>query len=451
MRYLAVASLAIAVRLPNVWRAALSQDEVFSARIVREPTVTSAVRHVVRTESTPPLWYLLGWLVHHLGVPVVDVRLLSVAFGGALAVVVLALASEVLPRGYAFVAALLAALAYQPVAHGAELRAYELLALLAAVLGLLLVRSLRTQSPRLDIAVGATVWAGLLTHYFFVFSVAAAVAWLWLDPQARPLRRRATLAVAAAGAAAAPWLPGFVAQFGHDRYWWIPRFSARVVLVTPLHVFAPLGVHHLAAGLVVLAVTVAGCWVLARRSPAGRAIVLLAGVPIVLAAALWAGGMRIYAVRNLIETAPFVVVAVAAALSSLRRAAVPAAVAAVAAAGAVCLTVTATTPPQYQAIARALVAAGWRPSDPIAVFGNFFSFRAPLEWYLPHDPLLDVSSATGSDCPAVFVVSPARDGSFDVDRMTGVPARVRHATLLASMRGAHCVRLSRNPRLEPLS
>lgn len=451
MRYLGVAAIAIAVRLPNVWRAALTQDEVFSARILREPTVPGAVRHVIRTESTPPLWYLLGWIVHHIGVPVVDVRLLSVVFGGALAAVVLALASEILPRGYAFVAALLVALAYEPLAHGSELRSYELLALLAAVLGLLLVRSLRAPSRRLDIAVGVTVWAGLLTHYFFVFSVAAAVAWLWLDPQARPLRRRATLAIVAAGAAAAPWLPAFVAQFRHDRYWWIPRFSARVVLVTPLRVFAPLGVRHLAVGVVVLAVAATGGWFLARRSPAGRAVVMLAGAPIVLAAGLWAGGLRIYAVRNLIETAPFVVIAVAAALSSLRRAAVPATVASVAAAGAVCLTVAASQPPQYQAIARALVAAGWRPSDPIAVFGNFFSFRAPLEWYLPHDPLLDVSSATRADCPAVFVVSPARNGTFDVDRMTGVPARVRHATLLASMRGASCVRLSHNPRLVPLS
>lgn len=451
MRYVAVASIAIAVRLPNVWRAALSQDEVFSARILREPTIPGAVRHVVRTESTPPLWYLLGWIVHHAGVPVVDVRLLSVAFGGALACVVLALASEVLPRGYAFVAALLVALAYEPVIHGSELRAYELLALLAAVLGLLLVRSLRAPSRRLDIAVGVTVWAGVLTHYFFVFSVAAAVAWLWLDPHARPLRRRATLAIAASGAAAAPWLPGFVAQFHHDHYWWIPAFNPRVVLVTPLHVFTPLGVRHLVAGAVVLAVAAAGGWMLARQSASGRAIVALAAGPIVLAATLWASGMRIYAVRNLIETAPFTVIAVVAALSSLRRAAVPAAVAATAAAGAVCLTVVASPPPQYQAIARALVAAGWRPSDPIAVFGNFFSLRAPLEWYLPNGPLLDVSRATDAACPAVFVISPRGDGTFDVDRMTGVPARVRHATLLASMRGASCVRLSRNPRLVPLS
>src|SRR5581483_3476938 len=348
-------------------------------------------------------------------------------------------------------AGLVAALAYEPVVHGSQLRSYELLALLAALLGLLLVRSLRAPSRRLDIAVGATVWAGLLTHYFFVFSLAAVVVWLWVDPQARPLRRRATLAIASAGALAAPWLPAFVAQFRHDRYWWIPRFSARVVLVTPLRVFAPLGVRHLAAGVVVLGIACTGGWLLARSSAAGRLIVAMAALPILLAAVLWAGGMRIYAVRNLIETAPFVALAVAATVAPLRRAALPAAVAAVAAAGAVYLAVAARPPAQYGAIARALVADGWRPADPIAVFGNFFSFRAPLEWYLPHDPLLDVSSPTSADCPAVFVVQPNGAGSFTVDRLTGVPARVRHATVLASMHGASCVRLSHSPRLEPLT
>ena len=447
MRYAAVAALAIAVRLPNVWRAALSQDEVFSARIIREPTVTAAVRHVVRTESTPPLWYMLGWLAHHAGVPVVDVRLLSVAFGGALAAVVLALASLVLPRGFALVAALLAAVAYQPVVHGSELRSYELLALLAATFALLLLRRANA------VAVGALVWAGLLTHYFFAFTVAAALAWVWLDPAARDYRRRATLAIAAGGACAAPWLPGFVAQYGHDHYWWIERFTVNAVAVTPLSTFSPLGHRHLVAGLLVLTVLTAGGFTL-RRSPAGRATVLFGFAPIATAAALWAGGMRIYAVRNLIETAPFLAIAAAAALAALpRRVAVPAAAAAVAAAGAVWLSVAALPPPQYQAIARALVAAGWRPSDPIAVFGNFFAFRAPLEWYLPHNPLLDVSSPARGTCPALFVVAPRRNGSFDVDRVARAsPARLRHATLLAAMRGAApCVRLSRNPRLEPLT
>ncbi|HEV2593109.1 MAG TPA: glycosyltransferase family 39 protein [Gaiellaceae bacterium] len=450
--YGAVAVVAVAMRLPNVWRAALSQDEVFSARILREPTLTGAVRHVIRTESTPPLWYSLGWLVHHLGVPVEDVRLLSVAFGGLLAVVVYALASELLPRGYAFVAALLVAVSYEPVAQGSELRAYALLALLAAVLGLLLLRALRSPSPKLDVAVGVTVWAGVLTHYFFVFSVAAVVAWLWLDPQARALRRRMTFAIAAAAVAAAPWLPGFLAQFRHDHYWWIKRFSWRVVLDTPMRVFAPISVRYLPVVVGVLVIVAVGAWLLARSGAAGRLTVALAFAPILLASIAWAGGLRIYAVRNLAETSPFVVIAATSALGALRRVAVPAAVAAVVATAASCVSVIALPPPQYQAVAKALVAAGWRPSDPIAVFGSFFRFRAPLEWYLPHAPRLDVSQPTGARCRAVFVVSPDENGDFDVTRLDRVSPRIRHATLLAAMGSRQrCVQLSRNPRLRPLS
>jgi hypothetical protein len=366
--------------------------------------------------------------------------------------VVCALASELLSRAYAVVAAILAAVSYEPVAQGSELRSYALLALLAAVLGLLLVRSLRAPSRRLEIAVGVTVWAGVLTHYFFVFSIAAVVAWLWLDPHARPLRRRMTLAIAAAGVAAAPWLPAFLAQFRHDHYWWITRFSWRVVVDTPMRVFAPIGVRHLPIVVGVLAIVAFGAWFLARRGPAGRLTAALAFLPIVLASIAWAGGLRIYAVRNLAEASPFIVIAAAAALSALGRVAVPVAAAAAVATTASSVSVIALPPPQYQAIAQELVAAGWQPSDPIAVYGNFFRFRAPLEWYLPHAPLLDVSHPTRSRCRAVFVVTPQIGGTFDVDRLDRVLPRVRHATLLAVMgRRPSCVRLSRDPRLRPLA
>jgi hypothetical protein len=65
----AVALLAVAVRLPGVFTQALWQDEVASARIITEPTLPRLLAHVARTESTPPLWYTLGWLAHQAGMP----------------------------------------------------------------------------------------------------------------------------------------------------------------------------------------------------------------------------------------------------------------------------------------------------------------------------------------------------------------------------------------------
>src|SRR5439155_582832 len=57
------------------------------------------------------------------------------------------------------------------------------------------------------------------------------------------------------------------------------------------------------------------------------------------------------------------------------------------------------------AIGHALVAEGWRPSDPLAVFGNLFVYRAPLEWYLPGSPLLDAARPRAGACRTVFVVA----------------------------------------------
>jgi hypothetical protein len=55
-------------------------------------------------------------------------------------------------------------------------------------------------------------------------------------------------------------------------------------------------------------------------------------------------------------------------------------------------------------MARALVAEGWTPSQPVAVFGNFYPYRAPLEWYLPHQPVLEASRLTSRVCKSLYVV-----------------------------------------------
>jgi 4-amino-4-deoxy-L-arabinose transferase-like glycosyltransferase len=447
-----LAALAAGLRLPGVWQNALSQDEVASARILREATVPGMLHHVVRTESTPPLWYTLGWLAHHAGVPIVEVRLLSVLFGALLAALVYELARTVVRPALAAVAGALVAVGYQPVYHGSELRSYELLALLATLLCFLVLRHAEQPSRRLELALGATVWAGLLTHYFFVYSVVGVLAWLWLDPGARAVRRRATVAIGAAGICAAPWFPAFLVQYGHDRFWWIGAFKPRVVLKTPARLFVPYAGGTLTLSIVVLLLAAAGAIVLARSSR-GRLVALLALLPTAIAGTAWAAGERTYAVRNLIETAPFLAVAFAAPLAFVRRRAAIAAVAAAAvAAVAVVVVRQSSVPlPPFQRIAKALVAEGWRPSDPVAVFGNVFSYRAPLEWYLPRQPLLDVSHPTGHACSSLFLVR-RRGDDFSVRRLRDVRPDLRHATLLASMRTPPaCVRLSTNPRLEPLA
>jgi hypothetical protein len=100
----AVALLAVAVRLRHALSDSLWQDEVASARIIREPTFAAMLRHVVRTESTPPLWYALGWLVHRARTSIHGMRLLSVALGGALAALTVEYGARLLPLPAAAVA-----------------------------------------------------------------------------------------------------------------------------------------------------------------------------------------------------------------------------------------------------------------------------------------------------------------------------------------------------------
>lgn len=448
---IAVALVAVAARLPAIHTRALWEDETASARILMEGSLPHVLRHVARTESTPPLWYVLGWLVRIAGVPIVDVRLLSVLAGGLLAAVVVDLGRKLVPLGFAVVAGLLVALGEELVWHGSELRSYELLALLAALFGRVLLAELEASSRRREVALAIVVAAGGLTHFFFAFSVIAALAWLWLEPAARAIRRRATIAIAAGGAVATAWAPVMLTQYHQDRFWWIGAFSFRYATAVPLRMFTyaysgtPAGAAFSLAGL---AVVVLGAARLGRASAAGRMVALLALAPTIEAALVWAGGMRIFALRNLIGTAPFVALAAAAALGAVpvRRVALAFGAAATAALAVALATAGASDLP-YDAISKTLVADGWHGSQPVAVFGDFFRYRGPLEWYLPHRPTLDPSRPTNRVCQTLYVIR-----GDDVQRLRDArPDTLRHATILASPVGAPaCVRPIRTGRTASL-
>src|SRR6516162_10711469 len=136
----ALGAATVVLRVPRALGEGLWQDEVASARILREPTLGRVLGHVARTESTPPLWYGLGWAVHQVGVGIVDVRLLSALFDGVFVALVVVLARRVVPPVPAVLAGVLDALGGNFAFAGRELRAYMLLALLAIAFALLLDR-----------------------------------------------------------------------------------------------------------------------------------------------------------------------------------------------------------------------------------------------------------------------------------------------------------------------
>ncbi|HKU58493.1 MAG TPA: glycosyltransferase family 39 protein [Gaiellaceae bacterium] len=390
----AVAIGATIVRFPRVVTDPFWQDEVASARILREPSVGSMLGRVARTESTPPLWYALGWLLHQLGVSLTDVRIVSVLAGALLAALVVRFAADVVPVPAAILAGVLVSLGGQFAFADRELRAYALLALLSVVFAFVLERG-----AVLPLAIVTTL--GALTHYFFLFTVAAGLAWLWLEPEARARRRRATVAIAAGLALVAPWLPYALRQYEQDRYSWIGAFNGREVVNTALRLFTPLG-HTEWLPLAFLGLVVAGAVRLARMSARGRLCAALAFGPIVLAGAAWLGGVQIYADRNLIEAGAFVAVCGVAALPVRRLSLVAAPAAAALMVFSFVVAQTPATP--YAQIARALVGEGWRAGDPVAVFGSPYDFRSPLEWYLPHGPQLAIYSMEPR-CGATFVVA----------------------------------------------
>lgn len=453
----AVALVATAVRLPGVYTQAFWQDEVASARIISEPTFPRMLAHVGRTESTPPLWYALGWLLRQVGTPMQDIRLLSVAAGALLAALVVDVARRVVPLHLAALAGLFVALGGELVGHGQELRSYELLALLSLVFARCLLAEVEAPSRRRELALAAAVAVGGLTHYFFAFSVLAALAWLWLDRDVRAVRRRATAGILAGGFVAMAWAPVMLTQFHRGRFWWIGPFQLRAVVAVPARLFTyaysntQAGIAVSVAGLLVVAV---GSARLGRTSAAGRLVATLALGPLVEAGAVWAGGVRIFALRNLIGIAPFVAVTAVAALAAVpRRAAVTLGTAA-----ALFLLLPFTplsdvhgTPP-YNAMARALVAEGWTPAQPVAVFGDFYPYRAPLEWYLPHQPVLDVSRLGSRVCKTLFVVR-----GDDVQRLHLTIAiradrALRGATILVDPASApNCVQPIVSGRLAALS
>lgn len=404
---LAVAVASLLLRLPRLGDA-FWQDEVASARILREPTPAGMLARVARTESTPPLWYALGWLVHHAGVPLADVRALSAVAGAALAGLVVVAARSFVPRAPAVLAGVLVAVGGEFAAAGSELRAYALLALLAALYALALDAAVRRPGRRWAAALALVTAAGALTHYFFLLTVAAGVVWLWLEPHARSARRRVSVAIAAGLALASPWLPFALRQYRADRYGWIGRFDGRVVANTMFRLFTPL-VHAEWVPAAFLVLVAAGGFRLARQSARGRLCAALALGPLAAAAVAWRLGLRVYAVRNLIEVGAFGAVCAAAAVAMLApraRAVAAAALAAAAVAGFVREQQVPAAP--YAGIAHTLVAEGWRPAEPVLVFGSPYAFRSPLEWYLPHDPRLAVVHPGRDACRVVYVVAGRR-------------------------------------------
>jgi hypothetical protein len=408
----AVAALAAAARLPGFLRDAFWQDEVAAARIMSEPTPLAMIRHVAHSEATPPLWYALGWLANSLGLSPESFRIVSVVAGALLGGLIVILSRRVLPLWASVVAGLLVAFGWQLILHGRELRAYELFSLATVVCALLLLERASAPGGRgHDLALIACVALGSLTNYFFLLTLGAGLLWLWTEPALQATRRRLTRLVAIGLVPFALWSPFLVRQYLDQRFAWIGPFDVRRMLDAYWLLFAQhlpqtAGVRDLVPPLALVAV-IAGSIVLFRGSPTGRLVALLALFPFAVESLAWLAGARVFDPRNLIGAAPFAAVALAALVARLpRQLAYTAAIALVSAVALGSYRAEATASKPHDRVARLLVSEGWTRTDPIVLFGDFFTSRDPLEWYLPGQPALAPAEPTGkTGCRAVFVVA----------------------------------------------
>ena len=392
-----------------------------------EPTIGAAIGRVENTESTPPLWYGLAWIVEQAGLPVEAARGIGVVASALLAGLVVVYARRLLPLWAAGLAGLIVALAGQLVLRGAELRAYALYALLALAFAWLLERAAEKPSWGRLAALAGVAAAGLLTHYFFVFVALAAVAWLWTTPAFRASRLPVSVSLAAAVLPFLLWLPSLVQQVENQRFSWIGDFSLLKAVAVysafgwnagPLYVrdLVQIGALEGVLRVGVFLAVVAGCVVAWRLGPRGRLTAILALAPVGMVALLWLAGENLFTARNVLACAPFAAVAIAALAAALpRRWGRLAAAACVLVVAAGLAREIQLAPPPYDEVADALVELGWEEeadefvsitggAHELSYLGSAYAIRGPVSWYLPGHPRLVLDDGEG--CGHVFVVAP---------------------------------------------
>jgi hypothetical protein len=186
----------------------------------REPAAgwAGVIRAVTLSDTSPPLYYLLlyGW-TRLVGASDWAVRLFSVAWIVASLPLLWSLARRT--GGGRAVYGTVAFFAFAPISvyYSVEARMYSLLwfSTCALMLSALLLHQKGANLWRVAAWIAAAA-GGLLTHYFFVFPLGAAVAFLVLSP-GRLRRGYIALVVVAAALLVSPWYARLPEQFANWR------------------------------------------------------------------------------------------------------------------------------------------------------------------------------------------------------------------------------------------
>ena len=210
--------LAAILRLATLGEQSFWYDEAYTPVHVLHASLWATLRAVVRSENTPPLWYVIAWADSWLlGTGEVALRLPSALAGIATVPVAWAIGRELTGRRTTAIAAA-AFVTVNPllVWYSQEARAYGLFVLLAAVAMLCFLRALRSPTRGRMAAFALAGSLALVSHYFAVFLLIPMVIRLVWD---RTRRRAALPAVGVLALVGLALLPLISAQGGHGTQW----------------------------------------------------------------------------------------------------------------------------------------------------------------------------------------------------------------------------------------
>src|SRR4029079_8309879 len=200
----AFVALALALRLPS-FSGALWADELATNYVVHgfgTGGLFSILLH--GREVTPPIFFLLTWLVK--GVDGAEgLRIVSMLAGLASIPLNYLVGGRTVGQLPAFVGAALVALSPFQIFYSTEARAYELLMFTCLVATFALLQALSTNRTSWWVAYGLSVAVAMYTHYVSIFVLFVLFAWAFF---AHPDTRRPLL-LSNLGAALlfAPWIP----------------------------------------------------------------------------------------------------------------------------------------------------------------------------------------------------------------------------------------------------
>ncbi len=310
-----VIALALVARFSTITRQSFWLDEAYTGHLVHLG-FGAMLSEIPRSESTPPLYYVLGWgWTHVLGYSELALRSLSALAGVATVGVAYALAAHLAGTRAAVIAGFLLAVSPLLIWFSQEARAYSLAALLGTATVLCLVRYLDTLDARWMIGWAGSAALGLCTHYFVGFLVAPELLALFWHQRGR---REAWAAAGLVAAVALALVPLALAQRGTGHADYIAQGSlvTRSLQVPKQFLVGYASPSQLVtASIAMLLVLGGGVWPLVRhRQAIGRSTVVALGialscvlVPLVLALV----GADLLNTRNLLPALPTLLVVAA--------------------------------------------------------------------------------------------------------------------------------------------